>query len=150
MNGKAYLQHYDDTGKVQPELLKEAHICFAGASVRNEADYKNFAKLTTVYNLLTETSGDTRHSDWTRKAFEAAQHAVARYPGSGKLHLELGKTAEKLGETETALLEYNRAVEIEQSYQKQFLRMYPDWETVSRLGLENLQFAKERIELLSK
>lgn len=150
MNGKAYLQHYDDTGKVQPELLKEAHICFAGASVRNEADYKNFAELTTVYDLLAETSGDTRHPDWTRKAFEAAQHAVTRYPGSGKLHLELGKTAEKLGETETALLEYDRAVEIEQSYQKQFLQMYPDWKMVSRLGWENLQFAKERIELLSE
>ena len=150
MNGKVYLQNYNNTGKVQPELLKEAHSCFVDASVRNEADYKNFAKLTTVYNLLAETSGDTRHSDWIRKAFEAAQHAVERYPGSGELHLELGKTAEKLGKTETALLEYDRAVEIEQSYQKQFLQMYPGWETVSRIGWENLQFAKERIEVLSK
>lgn len=147
MRGKIYLQYYDDTGKALAKLLKEARSCFAEASVRDEADYKNFAKLTTVYNLLADTSGDT---DWTRKAFEAANHAVARYPGSGKLHLELGKTAEKLGETETALVEYKRAVDIEQSYQKQFLQMYPDWEMVSRLGWENLQFAKDRIELLSE
>lgn len=147
MNGKALLQHYNDIGKIRPGLLIRASGCFTKASVRDEADYKNFAKLVTAYDLLAETSGD---SGWTKKAFEAAQQAVARYPGSGKLHLELGKTAEKIGEKETALLAYTRAVEIEKSYQKQFLQMYPDWEMVSRIGWENLQFAKERIELLSK
>ncbi len=147
INGKVFLKQYDDTGKVRPGLLKKASSCFTEAGVRNEADYKNFAKLVTVYDLLAETSGD---SDWTSKAFEAAQQAVARYPGSAKLHLELGKTAEKIGETEMALLAYARAVEIEKSYQKQFLQMYSDWEMVSRLGWENLRFAKERIELLSK
>ena len=71
--------------------------------------------------------------------------AAKRYPGLGRLWLELGTIAERLGNSKTALVHYKEAVSIEDSYRVQFRQMYPGREMFSRLGEQKYQFAKARI-----
>jgi hypothetical protein len=63
----------------------------------------------------------------------------------------LAQIAEKLGKTEIAIEQYRKAIEIEDSFRRQFQMMYPERrEIVSRLGEEKYQFAVKRIKELSK
>ena len=58
--------------------------------------------------------------------------------------------AERLDKKNEALQYYRRAVEIEDSYRRQFRQMYPERDTVvSRLGEENYRLAQQRIQTLS-
>ncbi|MHC4315871.1 MAG: tetratricopeptide repeat protein, partial [Planctomycetota bacterium] len=85
MNGRLYLQQYDETRKKQS--LEKATKCFLDAIDRNKANFKNYEKLSHVYNLL----GDTQ------QAYKRGLEAANRYPGSGRLQFKLGEIAEKLG-----------------------------------------------------
>ena len=141
LNGRLYLQDYNDTGKKQPVLLEKAAKCFLGAIERNEASFKNYDKLSTVYRLL----GDTQ------KAYDFGLEAAKRYPGNGRLQFKLAEIAEQLGETTVALEHYKKAVMIEDKYRRQFQRMYPERDKiVSRLGEEKYRKAKQQIENLSQ
>jgi len=85
------------------------------------------------------------------KAFDAAREAVERYPGCGRLRVELGKTAEMLQRTQIAVEQYKKAVEIEDSYRRQFRIIYPEREEiVSRIGEENYLFTKDRLKALTR
>ncbi|MFQ6035741.1 MAG: O-antigen ligase family protein [Sedimentisphaerales bacterium] len=165
LNGRLYLQHYsqtvrkDSTGaEIQSEahvkrgtkylapgftgaLLRKAEKCFLQAIQRNQADFKNYEKLSTVYELL----GQTKEAyDWCLKATQL-------YPGSGRLRFKLAQIAEQLGKSETAMEQYKKAVEIEDKYRHQFKIIYPQrQEIVSRLGEEKYQFAKKRQQLLRR
>lgn len=150
LNGKFYLQHYNETGRKQPLLLEKGAACFLGAIERNGADFKSHEQLIMVYNLLAETSMGQAKTDWLTKAFDSAQEAINRYPGGGRLYFKRAKIAEQLGKTSLAIEHYQKAVEIEDKYRLQFQIMYPAWSVVSRLGEEKYQFAKQRIKLLSK
>lgn len=136
LNGRLYLQHYEDTGKKQPALLKKAEQCFLQAIARDPANYKNYEKLCTVYDLL------GRHQN----AYDLGSKAAERYPGSATIQFELAQIAEKLNKTDTAVEHYKNAVDIEDSFWWQFQIMYPNREIVSRLGLEKYNLAKEKIE----
>ncbi len=141
LNGRLYLQHYEDARKKQPILLKKAEECFLSALERNEADFKNYEKLSTVYNLLGQR----------QKAYDWGLEARKRYPGSGRLQFKLAEIAEQLGKTTLAIGHYNEAIDIEDRYRDQFQRMYPERkEIVSRLGEEKYKKAKQRIEFLSQ
>jgi hypothetical protein len=138
MNGRFYLQKYEDTEIKQPVLLEKAAECFLGAVERNKADFKNYEKLSQVYNLL----GDNK------KAYQWGLEAAKRYPGSGRLQFNLGQIAEKLGKTNAAVQHYQKAIEIEDKFRRQFQQMYPGRDMVSRLGEEKYEKAKQRIEYL--
>jgi len=62
----------------------------------------------------------------------------------------MAQIAEKLAKPRLAKKQYQKAVEIEDSFREQFRRMYPGRKIVSRLGEEKYQFAKQRIKHLSQ
>jgi len=150
LNGRLYLHHFQVTGSKDRDLLTGAKDSLLEAITRNTADFKNFERLTEVYNLLAETSTPQAKTDWLNYAFDNALLAVDLYPGSGRLRLKLAEIAEQMGKTDIAIENYKKAVEIEDAYRGQFQQMYPGREIFSRLGEEQYENAKQKINHLSK
>ena len=140
LNGRLYLQRYNEVREKRPVLLEKAAKCFLAAIERNEANFKNYDKLSTVYNLLGEP----------QEAYEWGLKAAKRYPGSARLQFKLAEIAEGLGKTTLAIGHYSEAIEIEDKYRPQFQKMYPGREIVSRLGEEKYKKAKQRLKHLSE
>ena len=149
LNGRLYLQRFSSAVAKQNNLLLQAEKCLLAATERDRADFKNFERLAEVYTLLAETNAQER-TDWLNMAFDSAAGAVERYLGCGRLRVESAKIAEQLGKTNTALKHYEKAIEIEDSYRRQFRIMYPDREIFSRLGEEKYKNIKQRIKFLSQ
>jgi len=149
LNGRLYLREYNQTGKRKALLLQQAAECFRIAIERNKADYKDYEYLAKVYVLLAEHSAGSDKEKLLRIAFDTAGRSVAFYPGNGRLRLRLAEIAEKLGNSEIAIVQYKKAVEIEDAYREQFRIMYPGSEVFSRLGKEKYNLAKERVRKLS-
>ena len=63
--------------------------------------------------------------------------------------MQPAKIAEQSGKLEYASEQYQKAIEIEDAYRKQFWIMYPGREIFSRLGEDNYNFALKQIEKLS-
>jgi tetratricopeptide (TPR) repeat protein len=140
-NGRLYLQQYEQARNKRPALLEEAARCFSQAIERSPADYKNYEKLAMVYGRLGQA----------QKAYDWYLRAAGLYPGRERIWFELAQIAEQLRRPGLALCHYAKAVEIEDSYRRQFHRMYPDREKiVSRLGEKEYQHAQKRIGELSK
>jgi hypothetical protein len=140
-NGRLYLQQSEQTREKRPALLEEAARCFNQAIERNPANYKNYENLAMVYARLGQP----------QKAYDWYLRAAGLYPGRERIWFELARIAEQLGRPSLALCHYAKAVEIEDSYRRQFRQMYPDREkVVSRLGDKEYQHAQKRIEELSK
>jgi len=150
LNGKLYLHQFQVTQSKNSELLLQAERCLQAVIKRNSADFKNFERLTDIYGDLAEISKPQEKNDWLNKALDSAQLAVELYPGCERLHFELAKIAEEIGKTDLAYQQYNKAIEIEDSFRRQFKMMYPNREIVSRLGEEKYQFAIERMKTLKK
>jgi len=155
LNGRLYLQHYNEIPSVQPALLKKAEACFLAAVARDKADYKNYEKLSDVYNLLAKTEPGQEKFDWLNYALDSVWSAVEHYPGCGRLRVKMAEAAEQLGKTDSsatgiAIAQYEKAVEIEDAYRNQFRIMYPGREVVSRLDKDKYQLAKQRIKQLSE
>jgi len=151
LNGRLYLQHYSQTtvpaspqmqaGEKQLILLKKAEQCFRLAIDRNKANFKNYEKLSTVYELLGQT----------QEAYNWCFKAVQLYPNAGRLRFKLAKLAEQLSKTDIAIEQYRKTIEIEDSFRRQFKIMYPGRkEIVSRLGEEKYQFAIKKVKELSE
>ena len=120
--------------------LKKAEQSFLRAIERNKADFKNYEKLTTVYDLSSQTQ---KAYDWCRKALQL-------YPGLDRLNFKLAQIADQLGNSDIAIEQYKKLIEIEDSYRRQFKMIYPEKkEIVSRLGEEKYQFAIKRVKELS-
>ncbi len=147
LNGRLYLRQFHTSESKQMDLLLQAEKCLLGAIERNRADFKNFEKLTDVYSNLARLTPQKKN-DWLEKAYSSANEAVKRYPGCGRLRFELAEIAERLGEIDLAVENYEKAVEIEDSYRVQFRLMYPGWKIFSRLGEQKYQSAKQRIKHL--
>ncbi|MHC4394990.1 MAG: O-antigen ligase family protein [Planctomycetota bacterium] len=139
LNGQLYLQNFETVPNAGVGMLERAAGCFLGAIERNRADFKNYEKLSIAYNLLGQK----------QKAYDYAFEAVKRYPGSGRLSVELAKLAEESGKTDIAIKHYKKAIEIEDAYRNQFRIMYPGKEMFSRLGKDKYDFALNQIEKLS-
>lgn len=141
LNGRLHLEHYDQTGQKKTDLLEKAAECFRGAIERNPADFKNYERLSTVYNLLGQS----------QEAYDWCVRAVELYPGSGRLHFKLAQIAEQLDKNDVALRNYVKAIEIEDSYRRQSQQVYPERKkVVSRIGQEKYDYAIERIKRLSE
>lgn len=150
LNGRIYLQNYNETPNAQPALLKKAETCFFAAIARDNADFKNYEKLSEVYILLADNSSEQEKKDFLNYAIDNLWSAVERYPTSDRLRFELAEAAEKLGKTDIAIAQYKKVVEIEDAYRNQFKIMYPGRELFSRLGEEKYEKAKQRIKDLSE
>jgi hypothetical protein len=149
MNGRLYLQRpYLPTIK-QSEIFDNAEQAFFIAAQRNPDDYKNFDSLTDTYFLRAQLQPDEK-DHWLNQAFESASVAVSLYPGDGELHFRLAQIADELGKTQIALEQYQKAIEIEDSFRKQFHRMYPEREVISRMPEEKYLLAKNRVKILSE
>jgi len=150
LKGRLYLQNAltDDTRRMN--LLMRSRRAFLAAIRRNEFDFKNFERLTRVYNLLAETSAEQEGNDWLDKAFDAAGTATELYPGLARLRVELARITEQLGKTDIAISQYRKAIEIEDSFRSQFQAMYPERKIFSRLGEDKYNFAVERVKELSE
>jgi len=141
LNGRLYVQEYEQAGQRRPDLLEKAIRCFRKAIDTNPADYKSYEKLAQAYSAMRQ---------WPQ-AYEWYAKAASLYPGCERLWFRLAQAAEQFGRTDDALAGYTKAVGIEESYQQQFRRMYPNREKViSRLGDEDLAVARKRIAELSK
>lgn len=149
LNGRLYLQRYNETPNAQPALLKRAETCFLAAVARDKADFKNYQRLSEVYNLLAKTKPVQEKTNWLNYALDSIWSAIERYPGSSQLRIEMAEVAEQLGKTDIAIAQYEKAVEIEDVYRNQFQIMYPGREIFSRLGEEKYQLAKQRIKFLT-
>jgi tetratricopeptide (TPR) repeat protein len=147
VNGRLYLHHFQVDGGKDLDLLSGAKKGLLEAISRNVADFKNFEKLTEVYNDFAELAPQKK-GDWLEKAYESAEEAVKRYPNGGHLRIELAEIAEKLGKTDVAIEQYKEAIDIEESYRRQFRQMYPGRAIFSRLGEDKYNFAIERIKEL--
>jgi hypothetical protein len=150
LNGRAYIQHYRQTGNKDTALLEAAAECFTEAAKRDSDNFKNYEKLSDIYTLLAKTSSPNIQTPYLQKARDFAKRAVKRYPGSDRLHFKLAQLADHLGETTTALYHYKKTIQIEDSFAVQFHTMYPDREIFSRLGQQKYQLAKQRITELEK
>jgi len=149
LNGRLYLRHFELAHNEDRELLVKAEKCFLGAIDRNPTAFKNFERLTDVYMLLAETSPKQDSAAWLNKAFGAASQAVELYPGCARLRVETARIAEQLGKTDIAVEQYKKAIDIEDSYARQFKAIYPQkQEAVSRLGNDKYLYAKERLKAL--
>ena len=149
LNGKFYLQQYNQTQSNKTDLLIQAEKYLLIAIERNKADFKNYEKLADVYGLLAEAEPKNKNH-WLNKAFESSSAAIEKYPGHARLRITLAKIAEKLGKTDTACQQYKKAIEIEDSYRRQFEIMYPGQEIISRLGQRDYDKAKQQIKHLSE
>jgi O-antigen ligase len=145
-----YLQYIDFYGTEQNEILALAEKSLLAAADRDPADFKPCEKLTVVYKLLAEKSTGDAKNAYLLKSYDAALKAVELYPGMGRLRIKLAEAAEDIGKNDVALENYKKAVEIEDAFRAQFRMMYPDREIISRLGNENYDYARKRIEALQK
>lgn len=157
LNGRLYLRHFELTHNASPgvpgeanrDLLVRAEKCFLGAIDRNPAAFKNFERLTDVYMLLAETSPPQDSTTWAQKGYDTALQAVELYPGCARLRVETARIAEQLGKTDVAIEQYKKAIDIEDSYARQFKAIYPQkQEAISRLGNDKYLYAKERLKAL--
>ena len=144
LNGRFYVQHWEETGRKNSGLLEFAARCFKEAALRDRANFNNYEKLRGVYENLSEVSADGAKGTWLSLAYSTGKEAVDRYPGAGRLWYSLGKIAEKLGKGDEAAEHFAKAVAIEDSYREQFKVMYPGRDMVSRLGEAKYAYAKEK------
>ena len=142
-------QVYQARGINDPAFLDRA-AGFADIAVgRSGADFKPWRLRAKINVIRSEQTEDEAKQAALQKAFEDLQQAIARYPGSGKLHYLLANVAEQLGKKTIALCHYQVAVDIEDAYREQFKIMYPERETpISRLGETDYTEAKAKIEQL--
>jgi len=150
LNGKLYIQNFLTSGSQEADLLLKSQKCLLDAIERDRADFRNFERLSESYTLLAEVSTQQQRTDWLNKAFDSIRSAVERYPGLSEPRIEMAEIAEKLGKADIAIAQYEKAIEIEDAYQRQFRIMYPGRVVFSRLGYEKYNLAKQRIESLSK
>jgi O-antigen ligase len=150
MNARLYLQRYFSSEQARPNLLIQAVKRLLPAVQRSPADFRNYERLMDTYIALSQNRQESVEEQFVRKAFDIGSAAVARYPGSGRLHFKLAGIAEQLGKNDTAIENYRMAVEIEDAYRRQFKTMYPGREIFSRLGRQRYGYAKERLAILSE
>jgi hypothetical protein len=153
LDARIYLQQFSwqlvpsEVEKVdgsQLKLLSRAEQRTLAAISRNRADFKNFQNLTEIYRILAAYSNDTVKQTWLQKAYDSAREALERFPGNGRLRIELAQLAEQLGETTIAIEQYKMAIQIEDAYRLQFRQMYPGRKIFSRLGEGTYQWVRKR------
>ncbi|MBN2018700.1 MAG: O-antigen ligase family protein [Sedimentisphaerales bacterium] len=146
-NGRLYLRHISWPAGKEAENLKQAEEALFVAVERNPEDYKNYEALGEVFYKRAQIEPEQKEKFLNLAVFYATR-AVDFYPGDADLHYRLAEFADGLGQIETALEHYEKAVEIEDDYRELFRVMYPSREVVSRLPKEKYDAAKSRMKKL--
>jgi tetratricopeptide (TPR) repeat protein len=149
LSAHMYMENAEISPSRSQDMRRVAYKCLQEAIKRNPASFKNYEDLSKVYLRLSETSNPEEKNGWLELALSAATEAIKRYEGNERLHFNLAQIAEKLADTQTALKEYQKSVEIENSYRNMFHKMYPKDEIVSRLGNDKYEYAIKRIAELT-
>jgi O-antigen ligase len=147
MKGRLALREYHDYVVPRKDRLILAEQSYLAAIHRDRVNFQNYERLTEIYELLAETDKANK-TEWLNKALDTSKQTVKLYPGLGRLRFHLAQIAEQLGDSTLALESYEKALDIEDAYRKQFAVMYPGREIFSRLGRENYDFAKQRVAAL--
>jgi len=150
MSSQVYLYQFESGAGDGSDLLYGARTSLLEAISRNHADFRHFERITEVHVLLADVSAGRQRQAWFSRAFGSASRATELYPGSGRLRFRLAEIAERLNDRGFAREQYKKAVEIEESYRRQFQRMYPGRELFSRLGEEKYESAKEKLRTLGE
>jgi len=150
MNGQLYLYQFESGAPDACNLLYSARTNLLEAIKRNPADFRHFESLTDVYVLLADVSTGWQKQGSLSRAFGSASRATELYPGSGRLRFRLAEIAERLNKPGLACEQYKKAVEIEESYRRQFQIMYPGRPIFSRLGEQKYRLAKQKLKTLVK
>lgn len=134
------------------ELLRKAYHYAQIAQQRNPVSFKPPRLRADIALLLADSAeSDAQTTDYLQAAYDALLEASKRYPGSGRIHYNLGRIADRLDRPQEALVHYQKAVAVEQAYREQFKLMYPGRRPViSRLGNTAYTIAQARIEELRK
>ncbi|MHC4741332.1 MAG: O-antigen ligase family protein [Planctomycetota bacterium] len=149
LDARLHIQTFQLGQKQNPELLLVAEESLLLAISRNSVEYKNYERLTDAYVMLSESDLPSKGESWLKKALESASAAVERYPGCARLRVALARIAEQEGNIELAIEQYEKTIEIEDAYQRQFRMIYPEREdVVSRVGEDKYFFAKDRLKAL--
>jgi hypothetical protein len=134
-----------------PSLLHKAADYADMAQRRNPAGFKPYRLKSDVALRLAGQAKDDQETDYLSQAYDAMSKALQRYPGSDRIHYNLGQFAEQLNRPEQALAHYQQAVAIEQAYREQFKIMYPGrTPVISRLGNTAYTIACAKIEEFQK
>jgi tetratricopeptide (TPR) repeat protein len=149
LKGMMLLESFKINPSQNQDILLQAEKAFQTAIGRDPEDFKSYEKLADVYQAMAEANPQQRLL-WFGKAFETLGRAVNLYPSSAELHLTLATIAQQLNKIDCAIENYSQAIAIEDAYREQFKIMYPGREMFSRLGEINYNFAKERLEQLTK
>jgi len=103
---------------------------------------------TELTHILLTDSAEYDQLDPTALNMNGCLYLQHYFETNGKQPKLLEK-AKKLSQTDDAIAHYKKAIEIEDSFRKQFKTMYPEWETISRLGEDKYQLAIKNLKKLS-
>jgi hypothetical protein len=132
-------------------LLERAAEFAVVAQRRNPDGFKAYRLAADIALMRADAADGDEKTRLLREGYELLLNALDRYPGSDRIHYNLGQIAERLDRPHEALTHYRSAVAIEDAYQVQFKVMYPDRRPViSRLGNTAYTIARARIESLEK
>lgn len=134
------------------DMLLERAAGFSDiAQQRNPESFKPWRLKTDIALMQADNPDAAAEKKYLDEAYADLSKALARYPGSDRIHYNLAQVADRLNRPREALAHYQKAVAIEQAYQAQFKVMYPDRRPViSRLGNTAYTIATARIEELQK
>jgi hypothetical protein len=150
LNARLHIQEFKTSSSKPNFHLQRSEKCVLAAIARDPTDFKHFERLAEVYTLFAEISTGREKTESLNKALDSISSAVERYPGSGRLHLQMANIAEKLGKNSIALDHYQKTIDIEDAFRAQFKIMYPQWQLVSRLGEDKYHTAKQKVKDLSQ
>ena len=143
-------EFYRISGQTEEKFLSWAQNRLLAAIGRDPANFKNYEQLAEVLKLMADRLPADKQAELLQKAYTAINEAIVRYPGSERLRMAAGRLAECLGKKGEAIVQYRKAVEIEDSYRIMFEKMYPGTPLFSRIGESEYKFAKNRITELSR
>ena len=130
--------------------LEKAQQSYNLASTRDPLRYNSFTKSAKTSFIFAQISSAENRVYHLNTAKKNLLHSLELYPYKSQNWIELASVYEKLNENKEALKCYEKAVELEQQFQKEFKILYPvTHETIYRMGKDDFMDAVKKIEKLS-
>ena len=137
---------WQETGKKDDTLLQMAIVAFEQAIQRDPANFKYYQQVSKVYQTA---AGIGHRQVRLEKALAYSKQAVERYPVKSELLIRHADLLHGFGRDNQAAQFYQRALQYEQAYLDQQLRMHPQLATPPpRLQPALRQWAEEQLRKL--